>query len=197
MLPTIIATSVSGRIVVIEPVTSSDAVGWTSTGPLHDPQLCIHPAPFGKQCTMHEASSLASCLALPGCNALTCPAPGPYREGAKRRDGIRAPICQARALKSSAAWRGGLNLERKHGMCKPGGCRSYFLSDLDAASPAVQRLRSMLQPTALPATVLLLPEAASAAAKLLGLGAPLTKTPLRSAVRGPAHAYALPESAAG
>ena len=56
-------------------------------------------------------------------------------------------------------------------------------------------LGNHMDPATLKAMVVLLPEAASAAAKLLGLGVPLTKTPLRSAVRGPAHAYALPESA--
>ena len=176
---------------LVELITSYDSIGWSSAGPMHDAQHCIHPAPFGRQCTVHEDTALATCLRLLDCNALTCPAPGPYKEGTRRHDGIRAPICQARTLASAAAWRGGVHLERKHGMCKPDGCRSYFLTD---ASSALEKIRAVVP--ALPATVVLLPLGSSKVARTLRLTRPLTTNPLMldSSIPGnigPVHAYAL------
>ena len=96
--------------------TSYDSIGWA--GLPHDPKYgCIHPPPFGKQCTLLREDALFACLKMPGCAALTCPDPSESWIG--RKPGITGPICQAR--------RNGVPKERNHGMCKPGGCINIAL----------------------------------------------------------------------
>ncbi|KAL1529515.1 hypothetical protein AB1Y20_000461 [Prymnesium parvum] len=90
---------------------STDSIGWA--GLPHDPQYrCIHPPPFGQQCTLLRRDALLSCLIMPGCVALTCPDPSESHIG--RKPGITGPICQAR--------REAVAREYNHGMCKPSGC---------------------------------------------------------------------------
>ena len=103
----------------IEWTRSPDAVGWSkSVDPLHDQAApCIHPAPYGQQCTVHLVDALASCLFL-NCRAVVCPDQGPYAKG-KPLKGIKGPICQIR----NHADRN----EIKHGMCKPGGCTKWVM----------------------------------------------------------------------
>ncbi len=84
-------------LVVVLATTGPDAIGWDGS-PTHlpgNPRVCIDPAPFGAQCTMHGTDALAACLAISGCAALTCPDPAPYV--APRAD-IRShgPVCQVR-----------------------------------------------------------------------------------------------------
>jgi hypothetical protein len=114
-------------VVVILLHAGPNAVGWSGSPP-HTPgdqKLCIDPAPFGAQCTMHARDAVHACLSLPGCAALTCPDPAPYLADAGR--GISGPVCQARSVPSAAAWLGGADLEAGHGMCAPAGCASAFL----------------------------------------------------------------------
>merc|ERR1711988_1260434 len=52
-----------------------DSIGWSGTL-MHDRSKgCIHPPPFGNQCTMLRANAISTCLLLMGCSALTCPDP--------------------------------------------------------------------------------------------------------------------------
>ena len=193
MLTTLLAALASPRIVLLEHFETPDAIGWVPSGPLHHQSLCINPAPFGRQCTMHERDAIVSCLGLAGCNALTCPAPAPYitPSADNKRRGIKAAICQARRVESSEAWRKGANLERRHGMCKPGGCRSFVLRDLDQSAGA-----GLPAPPAGSAALLLLDAKATAAAAALRLGQPLTQAPLSLAAmsREPPHAYAISDA---
>jgi hypothetical protein len=82
-------------LVVVFATTGPDAIGWDGT-PTHlpgNPRICIDPAPFGAQCTMHATDGLAACLAIPGCAAITCPDPAPYV--APRTDiHSHGPVCQ-------------------------------------------------------------------------------------------------------
>jgi hypothetical protein len=84
-------------LVVVLATTGPDAIGWDGS-PAHlpgNPRVCIDPAPFGAQCTMHATDGLAACLAIPGCAALTCPDPAPYV--APRTDiHSHGPVCQVR-----------------------------------------------------------------------------------------------------
>lgn len=190
MLATLVLTTLANpRLVLIEHFNTPDAIGWVPSGPLHHQSLCINPAPFGRQCTMHERDAVVSCLGLAGCNALTCPAPAPYitPSADNERRGIKAAICQARRVESSEAWRKGAHLERRHGMCKPGGCRSFVLRDLDQSAGA-----GLPVPPAGSAAILLLDAKATAAAAALRLGQPLTQAPLSLAIsQTPLHAYAV------
>lgn len=43
----------------------------------HNSRLCIHPPPFGTQCTMHVQDAISACLGLEGCKGLVCPDPKP------------------------------------------------------------------------------------------------------------------------
>ena len=109
--------------------TSFDAIGWEGldSDVPHDRKIgCIHPPPFGKQCTAHKGDALKACLAAPGCHALSCPSPEPY-VGKVRRDGIVGAICQLRATKQ-VAFNEGKNKAAKHGMCRALGCTNLFLS---------------------------------------------------------------------
>ena len=65
------------EIFVADASVGPDAIGWAgaAAGVPHDPTLCIHPPPFGTQCTVHRHAAIAACLALPRCIALTCPDP--------------------------------------------------------------------------------------------------------------------------
>jgi hypothetical protein len=86
---------------------------------------------------------------------------------------IRGPICQARNV-SQAQWQAGVNRERRHGMCRPGGCDSLFLTRVDARSwLAPDSAASLAQAARLSDgdAVALLPSAALA--NKLALGAPL------------------------
>jgi len=92
---------------------SADSVGWSKgSDPMHDLRApCIHPPPFGQQCTVHRVDALTACLFL-GCHSVVCPDQTPYAKG-KPAKHIEGPICQVRA-------HGDAN-EKNHGMCKPGG----------------------------------------------------------------------------
>ena len=98
---------------------SPDSVGYSRTrDPKHDKAAkCIHPAPFGVQCTTHRVDALVSCLAL-GCQALVCPDQRPYERGQPKKR-IEGAICQVRSHTD-------LN-ERRHGMCKPNGCTRWVV----------------------------------------------------------------------
>ena len=99
---------------------SPDSVGFNKVrDPKHDKAAtCIHPSPFGIQCTTHRAHALGSCLAL-GCKALVCPDQRPYERGQPKKR-IAGAICQVRSHAD-------LN-EPRHGMCKPGGCTRWVVS---------------------------------------------------------------------
>jgi hypothetical protein len=104
-----------------------DSIGWA--GLAHDRAAgCIHPPPFGTQCTLLREDALAACLTrLPGCVAITCPDPRESHIG--RKPGITGPICQARRKQQAD--------EVGHGMCRPGGCFNVLLAPLPA--PAGRR----------------------------------------------------------
>lgn len=107
-----------------------DAIDWNgkvSDVPHAENMGCIHPPPFGQQCTVHASSSLFSCLrAQPGCHALSCPSPEPYTK-LGRRDGITGPICQLRSAQWQQ-WLQGASRARRHGMCNVQGCKNFFLT---------------------------------------------------------------------
>ncbi len=108
---------------LVQPYLGLDAIG--GRGVDSSPTAaCVTPPPFGTQCTMHARHSVWTCLALASCNALTCPSPEPYHGG--RRDAINGPICQARSIKLGD-WQRGAFTAKAHGMCKPSGCRNFFL----------------------------------------------------------------------
>lgn len=124
------------NVTLVHPYTGPDAIG--GQGVPGDPVAsCVHPSPFGTQCTMHSAHAMLACLSLAACTSLTCPSPEPYQRGA-RSDGIHGPICQARAV-SFASWQGGTSRASAHGMCKPSGCHNFFLSPIDL-DPATMKL---------------------------------------------------------
>ena len=126
-----------------------DAINWN--GPTsdveHNAKLgCIHPAPFGRQCTAHNREALVACLrAQPMCRALTCPSPEVYQRGG-RRDGITGAICQLRSV-ALQRWSAGEARARRHGMCTgpngiwnpQQGCRNYFLSPVRILMPGQKR----------------------------------------------------------
>ena len=97
-------------------VRSADAIGWTSL-PSDASFGCIHPPPFGRQCTIPREQAIASCMAMPHCVAITCPEP---RESHIGERGITGPVCQLRARRTPD--------EKRHGMCRPGGCINIALS---------------------------------------------------------------------
>ena len=98
---------------------SFDSVGfYRNSDPKHEKDArCIHPAPFGAQCTTHRVDALVSCLAL-GCEALICPDQRPYTKGQPAKH-IKGAICQVRNHAD-------LN-ERRHGMCRPSGCTRWIV----------------------------------------------------------------------
>ena len=122
-------------------VRGPDAIGWTgrsSDVPHSEAFGCIHPPPFGEQCTVHARDALVACLrAQPQCHALSCPSPEPYQRG-RRRDGISAAVCQLRAVQH-ADWLGGASRARRHGMCNFQGCRNYFLKRVHVRWPPNRR----------------------------------------------------------
>jgi hypothetical protein len=134
-------------LVIVFAHTAPDAIGYAGTLP-SSPAHCIHPPPFGEQCTAMADASLRACLALPGCAALTCPDPAPYHAPHPRLPRA-GPVCQARTVRSAAAWRrGGEDLEAGHGMCTPTGCTSFFLARLgagDLAAPLARALSAALR----------------------------------------------------
>ena len=95
--------------------TGSDSIGWSSLP--HDSRWCITPPPFGQQCTLLRPVAMAACLAIPRCVALTCPDPAESQIG--RKVGVTGPICQARSVRTAN--------EKRHGMCRPGGCTNIIL----------------------------------------------------------------------
>ena len=115
---------------------SYDSVGWTrGRDPSHDgTKGCIHPAPFGQQCTAHRADALYSCIGL-NCQGIVCPDQRPYQHG-KPAKGILGPICQIRNHNDAN--------ERNHGMCKPNGCTRWDVSrgTLRTLAPSLSILES-------------------------------------------------------
>ena len=102
----------SGKMLIAKVERGSDSIGWDGTL-MHDHSAgCIHPPPFGKQCTMLRANAVATCLLMAGCTALTCPDPSESHIG--RKLGVTGPVCQARSSQVAK--------EKNHGMCRPGGC---------------------------------------------------------------------------
>ena len=96
---------------------SHNAVSWRAgRDPPHDAEHCIHPPPFGRQCTRHSRGALLACLTMAGCTSLVFPDPAPYLKSsaALRKKRIEGAICQARSHADAD--------ERNHGMCKPSGC---------------------------------------------------------------------------
>jgi hypothetical protein len=95
---------------------SFDAIGWKSLK--HDVAFgCIDPPPFGHQCTLPREAAIATCIAMKGCTAITCPEPLESHIGTR---GIKGPICQLRSKRSPN--------EKGHGMCRPGGCINIALT---------------------------------------------------------------------
>jgi hypothetical protein len=128
---------------------SMNSVGWRLHDIMHEPALCIHPAPFGNQCTVHRQSAIASCLALQ-CKSVICPDQKPYIKG-KPKKGIRGAICQLRNHD--------VENEPRHGMCTPTGCTHWSF----VRKPLLELLRAedvaQLQfPLGEIALVLVLPE---------------------------------------
>jgi hypothetical protein len=96
---------------------SPHALSWhAGKDPPHMVAQCIHPAPFGKQCTRHSTGALRACLEIEGCTSLVCPDAGPYLKDTPqlRKKGIHGAICQVRSHNNGD--------EKNHGMCRPGGC---------------------------------------------------------------------------
>ena len=126
----------NATILLISAVPSPDAIEWIPPDDVpHHRALCIHPPPFGRQCTTHAPDALGACIALGSrCRAITCPDPRPYTQGG-RRDGIHGAVCQLRSI-DLPRWSAGLRRARGHGMCKPTSCRNFFLAPLspDAAA---------------------------------------------------------------
>ena len=134
-----------------------DAMNWI--GPQRDvPQeakLCIHPSPFGTQCTMHAPYSLRSCLLMKSCSSLTCPSPEPYERG-RRRDKITGKICQARSTVDYEQWRKGPGrLAASHGMCAPSGCNNFFIAHVRVRG-GLDFMREQLQELPPQTTIILL-----------------------------------------
>ena len=112
-----------GAVLDVKVSMSPHAIPWDASDVGHDRRYCIHPPPFGAQCTMHAVDAIHACASLPGCVGLVCPDPKPYWNGQPRRK-ITGPICQARGhLGGDGRWGG----ERNHLMCKPGGCAHITL----------------------------------------------------------------------
>lgn len=159
---------------------SPDAMAWLGRAldVPHDAARCIHPAPFGMQCTAHSKNSLAACLSLKGCRALTCPSQEPYVSGRAARQGIRGAICQPRSTSSEDAWRapGSGRLAARHGMCAPSGCDNLFLfgvqiaPDVAAKSCAASCFWTSLPLPVPPLVVLPAGVPAAVTRRLLGLG---------------------------
>jgi hypothetical protein len=139
-VPAVPSVPIWSSLSIVLATSGPDAVGWDGA-PAHvagNPHICVDPAPFGSQCTMHATDALSACLAIPGCAALTCPDPAPYNSP---RPDLRThgPVCQARRTPSAQAWLAGKDLEAGHGMCVPSGCADFFLIAVprDRLNPAV------------------------------------------------------------
>ena len=162
--PLLLSKAVRGGMeaTLVQRFGGHDAMNWLGPGRDvgQDARLCIHPSPFGAQCTMHSRDSLRSCLMLKGCNSFTCPSPEVYERG-HRRDKITSRVCQARSSFSYEQWHSGTRLAASHGMCSPTGCENFFLfparvkAGLDAAWQAEMppQSRIILVPASVPASV--------------------------------------------
>jgi hypothetical protein len=107
---------------------SADAISFTQGfDPPHDPSACIHPAPFGTQCTVHLKDALAACWSMPQCSALVCPTQRPYRDGVPKKH-IHGAICQIRRHVDMD--------EHRHGMCMPDGCTRWTVERLAESADA-------------------------------------------------------------
>lgn len=118
---------------VLTGAVTFDAIAWSglTTDVPHDKHFgCIHPPPFGRQCTLHAGDSLRACLSAPGCRAITCPSPDPYTKPLRpRHDGITGAICQLRSVRQGE-FDAGKSKASNHGMCREGrtvGCKNVFL----------------------------------------------------------------------
>lgn len=122
-------------------VRTRDAASWRAgRDPWHRPSLgCIHPAPFGSQCTVPRQTALAACI-VADCTALVCPDQTPYTaSGRLARRGVRGPICQLRNHTDLD--------ETGHAMCRPGGCTLWTLHRKPlASSPLVAQLQRAWSP---------------------------------------------------
>jgi len=116
--------------VLVQHVLTDDSIEWVEgKDTAHTPSkplLCIDPAPYGQQCTMHMKDAVFSCLSqLSVCKALVCPD--------KRETQGRGELCQIRGTPQMDlnSWRDhGLNRVKNHAMCRPkdGGCTSLFFT---------------------------------------------------------------------
>ena len=107
-----------------------DAINWNGKAAdvPHSAIDCMHPPPFGQQCTTHASNALFACLrAQPACHALSCPSPEPYQHARGRSDSITNAICQLRS-EQLEPWLKGSSRARRHGMCNFQGCRNFFLT---------------------------------------------------------------------
>jgi len=112
------------QAVRIEWSRSLNTISWSgSVDPKHDGTLgCIHPAPFGRQCTSHRVDALYGCLET-NCKAVLCPDQRQYvydPAGWLKKKGIQGPICMLRNHLNS-------DTNKNHGVCEPSGCTKWVL----------------------------------------------------------------------
>ena len=105
--------------------TSHHSIGYTGA-PKASPNnsYCIHPPPFGDQCTVLSEHALAACVVEEECTGYVCPDSHAYLPdgGNARSKGVTGPICQLRNSPSLTTD------ELNHGMCLPDGCSSFLIS---------------------------------------------------------------------
>mmetsp|Transcript_3306 Transcript_3306/g.6730 ORF Transcript_3306/g.6730 Transcript_3306/m.6730 type:complete len:245 (+) Transcript_3306:54-788(+) len=104
---------------------SPHAMSFKGTPQHIDNGYCIHPPPFGAQCTVRSEDALAACAKADGCTSWVCPDQGLYLPdgGSAKSKGVTGPICQLRSSATSLEMD-----EINHGMCKPSGCASFLVS---------------------------------------------------------------------
>eukprot|EP00759_Apiculatamorpha_spiralis_P031536 PhF_6_TR3341/c0_g1_i1/m.4720 len=103
-------------------IISPHSIGWGKMLSYQIDPSCLHPPPFGTQCTVPANESLRACDRVgPKCKAIICPDPSEYVPKVTpelARKGIQGPICLLReTIKQN---------ELRHRMCRPGGCTIYI-----------------------------------------------------------------------
>ena len=129
-VPSTTMPAATQEAVLVQHVRTDDSIQWIEgNDTAHTPSkplLCIDPAPYGQQCTMHMKDAVFSCLSqLSVCKALVCPD--------KRETQGRGELCQIRGNPQMDlnSWHDhGLNRVKNHAMCRPkdGGCTSLFFT---------------------------------------------------------------------
>jgi hypothetical protein len=119
---------------------SKSSISWSGDSKIHsNPNWCITPPPFGKQCTLFKKDAIFACTQMPNCIAVTCPDPAPYLTNRK----YKAAICQPRTSHVAD--------EINHGMCLENGgrCENILLKRMTVQEATAKMTMSRPRPPVL------------------------------------------------